>query len=475
MAKEKTIEELIKNTLVLKADIPYDVPDNWLFFKFIKLIDYKGGTQPPKSKFSSEKKDNYIRLLQIRDYSTDEYKVFVPFSNKLSIANEDDILVGRYGASVGKICRGLKGAYNVALVKLIFSDKIFDKEYVYWMLKSTVFQVPLNKISRTAQSGFNKNDLSKIKVPFPPLSEQKRIAKKLNMMFDKISKAQELIEEAREIFEDRKAALHYKAFSGELTKKWRKEKSGKCFLPNENETDNREENKKWYKFLPNTWEIKKLKDIIEEGPRNGLYKPKSYYGDGVKIVRIDNFYEGKINPWETLKELSVTENELEKFKIKNGEILLNRVNSIEYLGKSALVRNLEEPCVFESNIMRIRLKERIDNEYAISYLNSPYGLSELRKNAKHAVNQASINQTDVKSCLIPLPPLEEQKEITRIIKNILEKELMTIEILKKVDYMLDDLKKSILTKAFRGELGTNNSDDEDVIELLKKVLSKKVK
>lgn len=138
-----------------------------------------------------------------------------------------------------------------------------------------------------------------------------------------------------------------------------------------------------------------------------MYKPKTSYGSGTKILRIDCFYDGKLEPWEKLKRLEITDEEKHTYLLSVNDIVVNRVNSMPYLGKSALIRKLPEQCVFESNMMRIKINIRKANpEYVIRYLNSSIGLQELRKNAKQAVNQASINQQDVKMVKIALPSLE---------------------------------------------------------------------
>src|SRR6516164_5899071 len=92
----------------------------------------------------------------------------------------DDIMMGRYGASVGKILGGKAGAYNVALVKMIFERELLDPSWVRLFLLSDHFQRPLKRISRSAQNGFNKVDLAEIGVPLAPLPEQHRIAKKVD-------------------------------------------------------------------------------------------------------------------------------------------------------------------------------------------------------------------------------------------------------------------------------------------------------
>ena len=133
MAKKKGLPA---SPFVPAEEQPYPIPENWCYFYFTSLIDIEGGTQPPKSQFVDTCKDGYIRLIQIRDFATDKYTVYVPDTPKMRHFNENDILIARYGASLGRIYTGLKGVYNVALAKTIFSEDILYRRYVYWMLQS---------------------------------------------------------------------------------------------------------------------------------------------------------------------------------------------------------------------------------------------------------------------------------------------------------------------------------------------------
>ena len=444
-----TPEERLQAALVPESEQPYKVPKNWVCFRFTSLIDIEGGTQPPKSQFINEYREGYIRLVQIRDFASDKYIVFVPDSAKLKHFNKDDILIARYGASLGRICTGMSGAYNVALAKTIFSSNILNRKYVYWMLQSESFQAPLMGISRTAQAGFNKEDLSTFAMPLPPLSEQQRIVDRIESLFTKLDEAKQKAQDALDSFETRKAAILHKAFTGEFTAQWRKE----------------------HGVGMESWESLRLENLIEDGPQNGLYKPQTAYGTGTKILRIDCFYDGVVLPWENLKRLALAKNEIEQYHLNINDIVINRVNSMAYLGKSALIRELPEECVFESNMMRITLNIRmVIPEYAIKYLNSVIGVQELRKNAKQAVNQASINQQDVKNVAIKLPKLDEQAEIVRILDDLLAKEQQAKEAAEGVLEQIDLIKKAILARAFRGELGTNDPSEESAVELLKQVL-----
>ena len=217
-----TPEDRLQAALVPEGEQPYKVPKNWICFRFTSLIDIEGGTQPPKSQFINEYREGYIRLVQIRDFASDKYIVFVPDTAKLKHFNEDDILIARYGASLGRICTGMSGAYNVALAKTIFSSNILNRKYVYWMLQSESFQAPLMGISRTAQAGFNKRICLHLNAT-PALSEQQRIVDRIESLFAKLDEAKQKAQDSLDSFETRKAAILHKAFTGELTAQWRKE------------------------------------------------------------------------------------------------------------------------------------------------------------------------------------------------------------------------------------------------------------
>jgi len=144
---------------------------------------------------------------------------------------------------------------------------------------------------------------------------------------------------------------------------------------------------------PKAWPIVELSGLITQGPKNGLYKHADDYGTGSPIVRIDNFYDGELTNHSTFKRVAATVAELDKFKIDENSILINRVNSREYLGKAALVERLQEPTVFESNMMNFSVDtDRINPLFLVTQLGSLYVKEQIRKASKDAVNQSSINQ-----------------------------------------------------------------------------------
>ena len=157
------------------------------FHQLTSVLDFQGGSQPPKKDFENEPSKTNIRFLQIRDFKTDNKIVYIPISKKNRLCKKEDILIARYGASVGQILTGKEGAYNVALMKVIDSNNLFNVRFLNYFFNSPYFQNNLlSRSTRSAQAGFNKGDLSEIEIPVPSLQEQEKISEKLDKVFEKI-------------------------------------------------------------------------------------------------------------------------------------------------------------------------------------------------------------------------------------------------------------------------------------------------
>ena len=161
----------------LADEVPFDIPDSWEWVRHNDLFEISGGSQPPKSKFISEARDGYIRLYQIRDYGNNPVPVYIPISAASKISHKGDILLARYGASLGKVFWAEDGAYNVAMARVtpLYETELISKEFLFLFYQSSLYQSVIHANSRSAQAGFNKEDLSSLFFPLPPRSEQKRI------------------------------------------------------------------------------------------------------------------------------------------------------------------------------------------------------------------------------------------------------------------------------------------------------------
>ena len=171
-------------------NLPFEIPESWVWVKHNDILEISGGAQPAKSYFSSVQLPNYIRLYQIRDYGDTPIPVYIPIELASKQTRKGDILLARYGGSLGKVFIAEDGAYNVAMAKIIFRyEQPINKDYVYYYYLSDIYQNKLKEISRTAQAGFNSNDFNEMFFPLPPINEQKRVVleiKKYSELLDNI-------------------------------------------------------------------------------------------------------------------------------------------------------------------------------------------------------------------------------------------------------------------------------------------------
>ena len=164
--------------------LPYEIPKTWVWCSHNSILDISGGSQPAKSYFETILKPNYIRLYQIRDYGESPVPVYIPINLASKQTKKGDILLARYGGSLGKVFYAEQGAYNVAMAKVIFKfENLIYKEFAYYYYLSDLYQGKLKEISRTAQTGFNITDFNDMYFPLPPINEQQRIVQKMEELF----------------------------------------------------------------------------------------------------------------------------------------------------------------------------------------------------------------------------------------------------------------------------------------------------
>lgn len=191
-----------------------------------------------------------------------------------------------------------------------------------------------------------------------------------------------------------------------------------------------------------------LETVMTVFPQNGLYKPQTDYvqdDTGIPILRIDAFYNGKVTNWNTLKRLICSETEIDRYLLKENDIVINRVNSIEYLGKCAHIVGLKEKTVFESNMMRFHMDEKkVNAVYVTEVLCAEDIYRQILRRAKKSVNQASINQEDVKSLEILVPPLSLQNQFSAFVERVDKQKQTVQQSLEKLELM----KKALMQEYF---------------------------
>ena len=501
----KNIEEKLDEALVFEEEQPYQVPENWCWIKLGNGIVTKlrrGGID----EFNGKK--NYLSTKCIKYDCIEQIEKEITYDNRPSRANlqpeNGDVIFAKMQNTTKVICINQKLAdnyiFSTGFISVIPLNDMYDDKFLAFLFRSEFFNQAKNSLATgTTQKAINKTNSRKLKVPFLPLKEQKRIVNKIESMLSKAKQARELVEGVEKSFKDRKKSILAKAFHGKLTEEWRGEnevESAKTLLNNiEEEREAMYERqcelakslgkkkprrpRKPKKFdnkiisdsdLPDNW-IKTFMGCIIYSFRYGTSNKSNYDFNGLPVIRIPNISSGSID-FEDLKYLK--ENEIkENKKVKNGDVLIIRSNgSKDLIGKSALVNNLnqDDQIAFASYLIRLR-PILVLPKYLLYLLNSSNVKEQLFSSSKSTSGINNINTKELASIEIPLPPLEEQREIVSVLDSMLGKMEKEKEIIKEVKGKLDILEKSILAKAFRGELGTNNPEDGDALELLKEVLS----
>ena len=326
-----------------------------------------------------------IPLVRIRDVvrGFSETRTTESFPEEY-LVHDGDILIGMDGEFNIARWHGGTAALNQRVCRLL--PKKVKTGYIFHFMPSALKAIE-DKTPFVTVKHLSAKELNRIMVPIPEPDEQIRIGTILNKV--------------REIIDFRQRQLR---ILDTLIKARFVEMFG------DPETN------------PMDWPIETLGTLLSVEPQNGLYKPQSDYvqdGTGIPILRIDAFYDGKVNNFSRLKRLICNESEKQRYLLMENDIVINRVNSIEYLGKCAWITGMNEPTIFESNMMRFHVDEnKIDPCYLTRLLCSTFIYNQILNRAKKAVNQASINQGDVQSFAIVIPPLSLQREFAAFFYQI---------------------------------------------------------
>jgi type I restriction enzyme S subunit len=217
---KKNAKENLKNSKELFESYLQSIfeSDKYKFLEFSEVCELIGGSQPSKEKFIYKPKEGYIRLIQVRDYRTDKFITYIPKTLAKRFCDESDIMIGRYGPPIFGIFKGLKGAYNVALMKAAVNEELCDREYFYWFLRNDKIRkfVELSSKRAVGQDGVRKELLEKYPVPVPSINDQKNIVKKINALSEQTKKLEEVYKKKLTDLEELKKSILNKAFTGEL-------------------------------------------------------------------------------------------------------------------------------------------------------------------------------------------------------------------------------------------------------------------
>lgn len=443
MAKKKqielTIEEKLQNALVPKEEQPYKIPSNWCWTYIHNIAIVVTGKTPSKKN---------------KEYYGGKFPFFKPADldagRNMQYATE---YLSEKGKSISVIipekatgicCIGTIGKCGYFLVEGTTNQQIntviskINPLYSYYFFNTNSFVRELiSKASATTIAIVNKSKLESCLFPVAPLNEQQRIVNRIESLFVKLDRAKELIENTFAQFEQNKMAILHKAFTGELTVKWRKE--------------NNIDLSSWKKC-----ELKEVFKVVKD-----KYNPQTE-NQIVNYIGLENI--------ETSKGIISKSNSSEvksiKTKFKKDDVLYGKLRP--YLNKHDVV-NFDGIC--STDILVFRFNDINTAKYINYYFNLPMFIQYAVENSS-GINLPRVSEKTISKYKISLPTIEEQQEIVNILDNLLAK-YNKIKNLEQQLEKIELLKKAILAKAFRGELGTNNPDEESAENLLKEILAEK--
>lgn len=452
-----TPEEKLQQALVPEAEQPYKVPANWCWTKLGSISLIKGGKRLPPGKKLNDIKTGYpyIRVTDFDSNSVDvnnikyideeTYKILDNY--KISINDIYISIAGSIG-KVGIIPEILNGAILTENAAKITNIILQNQIYLLYILCSEFCQNQMKESAiATTQSKLALFRIANIKLPLPPLAEQQRIVERIESLFAKLDETKETLQNALDDFETRKAAILHKAFTGELTANWRKQ----------------------YGVSMDSWEEKRLGEVCKINPSK------------INTKNLSDDLEVSFFPMASLSEITgeIVGPEIRTLgKVKNdytnfseGDVVFAKITPCMENGKSAIIGKLINGIGYgTTEFYVLRCGEELSNKYLHHIVRSKKFRDEAKHHMTGAVGQQRVPKKYMKEYMLNLPTLDEQTEIISIIDELLAKEQQAKELAENAITKIDIIKKSILARAFRGELGTNNLADEPAAELLKRML-----
>ena len=448
MPKKKTaltIEERLQQALVPAEEQPYEVPENWVWVRLGAIAEIVTGGTPSKKHpeyyggnfpfYKPSDLDQGRLTYDASEYLSEEGKNVSRIIPKNSTAV---CCIGSIGKCGYLMCEGTTNQQINSAIPKINSLCLY-----YYLCTENFVQDLLSMASATTIAIVNKSKMESCAFPLPPLSEQQRIVERIEELFAKLDEAKERLQEVADSFAVRKAAILHKAFTGELTKQWRRENGV---------SDESWEESNFGKFT-----------VSQYG-----YTEKAHWEKvGPKFLRITDIQDNKVN-WEEVPWCPIDEAGMKQYAVQIGDIMIARTGATT--GKSYLICDDVE-AVFASFLIRLKVVDKnLDYNYLYGYMQSEDYWRQIT-DFSSGIAQPGVNANKLKQIKFKCPSLPEQHEIVRLIDDLLARERTAQQAAEQALASIDLMKKSILARAFRGELGTNKASEASALELLRQVLA----
>lgn len=452
MPKKKTaltIEERLQQALVPADEQPYEVPENWVWVRLGSLYEVN-----PKNKAADELDAAFIPMEKISagmlseySYETQEWckakKGHTQFADgDVAFAKISPCFENRKSMMLNNLPNSIGGGTTELI---ILRNASINQKYTFWLVSDERFiRGGVQTYSGTVgQQRINMDYVRSYPIPLPPLSEQQRIVERIEELFAKLDEAKERLQEVADSFAVRKAAILHNAFTGELTKQWRRENGV---------SDESWEESNFGKFT-----------VSQYG-----YTEKAHWEKvGPKFLRITDIQDNKVD-WDEVPWCPIDEAGMKQYAVQIGDIMIARTGATT--GKSYLICDDVE-AVFASFLIRLKVVDKnLDYNYLYGYMQSEDYWRQIT-DFSSGIAQPGVNANKLKQIKFKCPSLPEQHEIVRLIDDLLARERAAQQAAEQALASIDLMKKSILARAFRGELGTNKASEASALELLRQVLS----
>jgi type I restriction enzyme, S subunit len=340
----------------------------------------------------------------------------------------------------------------------------------------------MNCVHHVNQASINSGFLSqKVPIPLAPFREQQRIIAKIEELFSCLDAGVVALQKAKAQLQRYRQSVLKAAVEGRLTAEWRKmhpevEPSESLLKQiaekrhNGKRKTNETLNCDLYDLpsLPDIWTWTRIGDISEQ-IQYGTSEKAGEDPVGIPVIRMGNIQEGKL-AFEKLKYMPRDFPEADKFFLRDGDVLFNRTNSAELVGKTAVYKKCHPKSVFASYLIRIEVDKSFYNpDFLSCFINSTYGRKYIAAVVSQQVGQANVNGTKLASMTIPLPSIEEQAKIVEYVDRYISESAETEVNIERIQFHTNYLRQSILKHAFEGKLVPQDPNDEPASALLERI------
>ena len=427
-----TPEERLQAALVPDWERPYKLPENWCWVYAPHIFDIEYGKGLPTKQLSDTGYPVFGANGQIGFYSEYMYK-------------EPQALMSCRGAYSGTMNKSLPYSYVTSNSLIISSPRgLMGTDCIYYLFSALNVS---ELISGTAQPQVTVQAFDGFPIPLSPLAEQQRIVDRIESLLAKLDEAKKKAQAVVDSFETRKAAILHKAFTGELTAKWREE----------------------HGVGMESWHLRTIGEVCENVKVGIVIKPSQYYvpqNEGTPAFRSANVRECRIDDfdWVYLNEKGMKDNS--RSIVHTGDVLVVRSGNP---GTACVVPERFDGCNAIDILIAVPNKKIIVSDYLCYYTNSPLGKKTVEI-GKRGIALTHFNVKGFSQMPINMPTIPEQVVIVRTLGDLFAQEQQAKEAAETVLDQIDLMKKSILARAFRGELGTNDPSEESAVELLKRTI-----